>query len=92
MKKTDRLQVRRPFYCCMILRRRVSWISESVRAMSTVPCPPGRIRRCLVVLRDCWTVGITRGIKSEMSLSLECRINITSHDKDVGTHLRMEQV
>ena len=52
------------------LRRRASWTSDKARAVSIVADPPGRMaRRCFVVLRDCWTVGITRGIKSAMSLS-----------------------
>ena len=45
-------------------------MSDKARAVSIVADPPGRMaRRCFVVLRDCWTVGITRGIKSAMSLS-----------------------
>jgi len=59
------------------LRRRASWTSDKARAVSIVADPPGRMAsRCFVVLRDCWTVGITRGMKSEMSLSYVNRVVI----------------
>jgi hypothetical protein len=49
---------------------RFSWMSDNVREVSIMGGVPGRIvKRCLVVLRRCWTLGMTRGMKSVMSLS-----------------------
>jgi len=53
-----------------VLRLRVSCTSVMVRAVSTVIAPPGRIvMRCFVVFNNCWTLGMTRGMKSEINLS-----------------------
>lgn len=61
-------------------------MSDNVREVSIIGGVPGRIvKRCFVVLSKSWTFGMTRGMKSLMSLSSGRRTATErcSHHKDV---------